>query len=384
MFVTRLRVALVVLLLGVVAPPAPSQERPGGKPGPRPEARGQVPTVWGVVASVDAGKSTLTVKVGRGEQEEKTFAVAKDADILLASGRGRAVVDEGKLADLHAGSTVTLMLSADGKSVETIVAEGPTIQGVVKSVDAAKGSITLMVPPRERGAEPEEKTFSVGKKTEIALDDGRGRRFSVKEGKLADVPAGAMAAVRLSVDQKSVASLTAEGPMVHGVIKSVDAPKHTITVVQPRRGEEGEEKTITLAKDADVLLGAGLEGRGFARGGKLSDLHPGSIAMVKLSLDQKTATVVRADGPVLHGVLKGVDAGKGTLTLLIGAGRGSDGEEKTFTLAKKARIFSNGKVVKLGDLKPKDDQVVRVKLSLDQKLAEAVQVLGEEIRRPRD
>jgi hypothetical protein len=93
--------------------------------------------------------------------------------------------------------------------------------------------------------------------------------------------------------------------------------------------------------------------------------------------------VIRVDGPTVQGTLKGVDADKGTLTVLIGAGRGSDGEEKTFTLGKKARIFSDGKVVKLADLKAKNEVTVQVKLSLDQKSAQFVRVLAEE-RRERD
>jgi hypothetical protein len=158
----------------------------------------------------------------------------------------------------------------------------------------------------------------------------------------------------------------------------VDAGKGTITLaVRAGRGEDAQEKTFTLARDADVLLDTGRGGRGFARAGKLADLKPGALAVLKLSLDQKTAVLVRAEGPTVYGTLKSVDAGKGTVTVLVGAGRGSDGQEKTFTLGKKAKVFHAGKEVKLADLKAKADAIVLVRLSLDQKVAVHITLPGD-------
>ena len=92
-------------------------------------------------------------------------------------------------------------------------------------------------------------------------------------------------------------------------------------------------------------------------------------------------TGIWAEGPTIHATLKAADAGKGTVTVLVGAGRGSEGEEKTFTLAKKGKVFHNGKEIKLADLKVKDDTVVSVKLSLDQKTATSVTVADEARKR---
>jgi hypothetical protein len=280
------------------------------------------------------------------------------------------------LADLQSGSLVTLTMSADGKAVETVVAEGPTVQGIVKEVDAGKYTVTL-ASPRGRGEEPEDKTYSLGKKAEVVIDDGRGRRSSLKEGKLADVQPGALAVLKLSVDQKTIESLVAEGPGATGVVKAVDVPKNTITLqLGSRRGEDGaEERTFTLAPDGDVLQDEGQGRGGFARVIKLADIPAGAMAMLRLSMDQKTAVLVRAFGPTVYGTLKGVDAGKRTVTLLIGAGRGNDGEEKTFTLAKGARVTHNGQAVKLADLKPADNTQVGVRLSLDQKMAKNIVVV---------
>jgi hypothetical protein len=383
MCVTRGNVVLAVFLVSAALPALAGQPR-----GRVPEARVANPEVRGVVRAVDTDKNILTVAVPnrtRRELDEKKYELAKEVEILVDDGRGsRFVRKEGKLADLHAGALVTLTLTNDGKTIERIFAETPTLQGTVKSVDAGKGTITLTLPSRGRGEEAEEKTLSVGKDAEIGLDDGRGRRFSVKEGKLADVPAGSLATVRLSLDQKSVATLTASGPNVYGIVKSVDVPKGTITLtVGPRgRGEDAEEKTFTLAKGADLLVDDGRGGRwGFAKAARLADLRAGTVVNLKQSLDQKKAVVVRAEGPTVYGQLKAVDAGKGTVTLLIGAGRRSDGEEKTFSLGKGATIFHDGKAVKLADVKVKENSVASLRLSLDQK---SVKLMNVQEPRPRE
>jgi hypothetical protein len=236
-----------------------------------------------------------------------------------------------------------------------------------------KNTITLMLPPRGREEEAQEKTLTLGKKAEIGLDDGRGRRFSLREGKLADVRAGSQVTLKLSVDQKTVESVTATGPNVFGVVKAVDPKASTLTLQLGRgRGEDAEEKTFAVAQDADVLLDVDGRGRALGKAGQLSALHPGALASLKLSLDQKTAVLVRAEGPTVYGTLKTVDAGKGTVTVLVGAGRGSDGQEKTFTLAKKGKVIQDGKEVKLAEVKVKDSTLASVKLSLDQKEAKSV------------
>ena len=102
-----------------------------------------------------------------------------------------------------------------------------------------------------------------------------------------------------------------------------------------------------------MLLGSEGRGRGVARAGKLADLHTGAEAPLDAVAEQKTVVVVHADGPTVYGTLEAVDAGKGTLTVLVGAGRGSDGEKRTFTLAKKGEVFRDGREIGLGELKPR-------------------------------
>ena len=123
---------------------------------------------------------------------------------------------------------MTLYLSADQKTVEGVVAEGPIVRGTLKSVDAGKNTLTVQMPAgrgagRDGGVVPgEEHTYSVAEGAEIAVDDGRGGRFSVKEAKLADIAQGAIVTVRLWVDMKKAQSVFAEGPSHQGTIKAID------------------------------------------------------------------------------------------------------------------------------------------------------------------
>ena len=96
-----------------------------------------------------------------------------------------------------------------------MLAEGPTVKGVLKAVDATKNTLTIQLPGRAAGrgeaVAGEEKTYTVAGDAEIAADDGRGSRFSVKEAKLTDLAQGSLVTVRLFVDMNKAVSILAEG-----------------------------------------------------------------------------------------------------------------------------------------------------------------------------
>lgn len=338
------------------------------------------PTARGVVKMIDASAGTMTVTVfeGRESTAEKTNTIAKDAEVALGAfgdRRGLGLLKEGKLADLAAGATVSLALSADEKLVESIVAEGPVVRGLLKSVDAANNTLAVsLFADRRREEAPEEKSYTVAREAEVAIDDGRGRRFSLKEGKLADLAAGASVTLRLSVDQKQVMDIVAEGPSLNGIIKALDAGKFSITLAlgRGRGGEAPDERALVLSTDALVLLDDGKGRRSSLKEGKLSDVPLGAAALVKLSADQKFVTLVRAEGPSVAGTLKTIDAANGTVTLVIG-GRGDDPQEKTWPVAKNARIVFDGNEAKLADIKLGDTGLfAMLRLSLDQKTVQGI------------
>jgi hypothetical protein len=343
---------------------------------PRPEVRS-------VLKAVDAkaGSVTVTFPMGREAATEKTFTLAKDAEIVVAAGRP-GVFREIKLADLSPGVLVGLTLSADGTTVESLVAEGPMVRAQVKAVDAEKRSLTIRsMAGREEPAE--EKTYTVPADAEIAIDDGSGRRLSLRSGTLAELGEGTFVTLRLGIDQRQVHAIVVETPMLMGTVKAVDAAKGMVTVTTvPARGDEaGAEHTVVLAGDAAVLLDDGRGRRLSLKEGKLADVAVGSSATVRLSLDRTTATLLRVTGPTFLGLLKSVDANNHTVTFAVPKGRGEAPEEKTLAVAKDARIALDGAATTLANLKAGDNgPFVQVRLGLDQK---TVQSLSAQNPRPR-
>ncbi len=407
MFTTKLEISAAVALVltlaatgvGLLVPPllaeprAALQDRPPAD-GRRERGDGRaapLPEVHGVVKAVDNARNTITVDVTDAGREtvEKTFAVSKTAEVAVGAGlaRGmRGTLREAKLADLAPGATVSLLLDPDQKVVETIVAEGPTVRGVIKAVDADKKTVTLTLPAQQargRGEEappPEEKTYTLGPKTEIGVDDGQGRLFSLEAVKLVDLPVGALAALKLSANGQQVLTLVAEGPTVFGTVKAVDAGKKQITLTtRAGRGDAGsEEKVFDLAAEATVLIDDGKGRRFSVKEGKPEDVPVGALVALKLSADQKTATTLLAEGPSVQGTVKAVDNGKGTITLVTGRARdGSPVEEKTYAVARDVRVVVDGKASKLADV-PVDANgpPVSLKLSLDQKAVQSIAVGG--------
>lgn len=358
--------------LAVLSPVVRGQDRPRG------DGRGPGPgDLRGLIKSVDSGASTITVMVAANRQapEEKTFTVAKTAEIAVmdASGR-RGAMKEAKLADLTSGLTVFLELSADQKSVESIAAEGPTVRGVIKSIDVKNRTFSMLQLNVIRGEEPMEKSYTLDQNAEIGVDDGKARRFSIKEGKITDLKVGAHATIWLTVDQKLVQSALVEGSILNGKLKAVDATKGTITVEMGGRGGDAEETTVAVAKDAIILHDDGKGRRLSQKEGKLADTPIGSFVNVRLSADQETATSLRAEGPSMPGQLRSVDPVKGTITIAVFVARGENPEEKTFAVAKDARMVIDGKPVKLDELKPDDNgPFVQARLSFDQKTIQSLQ-----------
>ncbi len=208
------------------------------------------PPVRAILKSVDAKAGTITVAVGDGRRDlpEKTFSLAKDAEIATGEGFGRRaflVLKEAKLSDLTPGVVLGLTLSADQKTVETLVADGPMVHGTLKAVDPTNKLITIETRGGGRDAQPEDKTYTLAAKAEIGIDDGRQLRFSLKEGKLSDLVPGAQIAAQLLVDQKSIQSVTVEGLIISGLVKC-STPKRTRSPSPNGKAERSRKKERSI------------------------------------------------------------------------------------------------------------------------------------------
>ncbi len=333
--------------------------------------------VSGEVREIDAAKNSL--QLGGKQLTETQFTLAKSVRVILDDGTGdRFGFQEGKLTDVAEGQAVTVRLSPDRKEVVGIWAEGPSVRGTLKAVDAEGRSITVAVV-LGKGESQEEKTFAVAQAAKVAavsdktVDDkgfknikGPGKEALVA-GRLADLPVGAVVTVKLSADQKTAGRIQAEMPSVQGTLKGIDAGKNTLTLsVHVAKGEPATEQTYEVAKDVKV----GLDGAS----GKLSDLSPGAAVTLKLSVNQKLVTGIHAEGPSVQAALKAFDAAANTLTLRITT-KGEPEVERTYDLAKNIKVIIDDAGGKLSDVPV--DAPLKVKLSANQKVISSIQVEGQ-------
>jgi hypothetical protein len=333
-----------------------------------------------MLKGVDASAGTVTISLSerREAATDKSYTLAKDVEVAIDTGGGRrGFLKAIKLADMPMGTPVMLTLSADESTVEFIMAEGPMVRGQLKSVDAAKNTITVQLPPtrRDESAEQEAKTYSLTSNAEVAVDDGRGRRFSIKEAQLADLVPGSLVTLWLTLDQKQALAVLAEGQNLNGRVKAIDAAKNTLTlVIRPERGEP-EERVLDIAPDAMVLLDDGRGRRLSLKEGKLADVPVGAAAMLKLAPNQITVMQLRAQGPSVPGMIKAIDLANSTITIATRVSREDPPEEKSYPVAKDATIVIDGEQAKLDAIKVADDgPFAMLRLSLDQKTVQAITV----------
>jgi RNA polymerase sigma factor (sigma-70 family) len=126
-----------------------------------------------------------------------------------------------------------------------------------------------------------------------------------------------------------------------GMVQSVDAAKNSVTVTVFNRQTGKTEKTYELAKDCVILR----DGKPV----KLGDLKTGGRVTLQLSADQKSIARISEEGAFLSAPLKSVDAEKRTITVTVEGRQGK--QDKTFQVAKDARVMLEGKEAKLTDLK---------------------------------
>src|SRR5262249_25749352 len=120
--------------------------------------------------------------------------------------------------------------------------------------------------------------FVMAKDAAIAVDG--------QPGKLAEVPPGCVVWLWLSVDQKTIIRMHAEGSQIGGfggvVVQSVNAEKSTITVDIKDEGE----KTYAVAKTADIKIDG--------KSAKLGALPKEAAVILALWADQKTVRAIQA------------------------------------------------------------------------------------------
>jgi RNA polymerase sigma factor (sigma-70 family) len=213
--------------------------------------------------------------------------------------------------------------------------KGPSVHGVVKAYDAGKNTLTVTVQVHPEKKQTEDKTYEIAKDAKVTLDEALIKGAKPIEGKLADLTEGTLVNLELTPGGKTIAQIVARGPHLQGSIKSCDANARSMTVTHKQK-DGLKEETLTLVKDAKVLLNDGLSKEVKDKEGKLDDLTEGTPVLVFLSVDRKRALEMRPQGETVHGTLKGYDSGNATLTVTVK----EDGSlvDKSYPVAKDAHL----------------------------------------------
>lgn len=236
------------------------------------------------------------------------------------------------LTALPRGAIVNLSLSLDRKMVRSITAIGPGYFGIqVANVDAGNSRITVGL--ERQPVELAGKTMPVARDAYIEID-GRLSNLSTL------IP-GAHMDVMLSVDGTTMRRIHAQGPSFPSIpVKAVDVANGLVTfdVIgdDPQCVISG--KTLPVARDARIWIDDG--------SATLAKLPPGTSISATLSMDRTMVRSITARGRQIGSfgdaiVLK-VDMARNTVTVDIN-GQG----ERSFTVAKDARISVDGKPARL-------------------------------------
>src|SRR5262249_23993615 len=160
-------------------------------------------------------RNTITASVSSHKgapPADTTFTIARSARLEIDDGQPKdktRPIKPPTLADMPVNALVTLRLSADKKVVGSVRAEGLSVNGTAKAIDTDKRSITVTVGGK-KGEPGEDKTFAVAADAPVFIDNGKSKDKAKAES-LKDLPAGSTVTLRLSLDQKSVVSIRAEG-----------------------------------------------------------------------------------------------------------------------------------------------------------------------------
>jgi Cu/Ag efflux protein CusF len=202
-----------------------------------------------------------------------------------------------------------------------------TATGTVKSVAAKQNQIVLTIKEQDQ-------TFQLSTTAKVRVGD--------TDSKLADLKTGDKVTVTYRMQARAIRS--AKGTFLRGQIKSIDTDKNELVL----KDAKGKEHTLTLDKEAKVWLGS--------KESKTSDLKKGDRVMIAYakSGDDLKAQQIRAyrgnqATRMARGEVTSIAAKKNQLVI-----KDDTGTERTFNLAKNAKVQVDDTDSKLADLKEGD------------------------------
>jgi len=212
---------------------------------------------------------------------------------------------------------------------------GLTVRGKLKSINATDKTIAVDVPKNEGTKASEEKSYKLSADVAVTIDESFTKEKPPPAGKVSDLSAGLEVSIQLSPDKSTAVAIHARGPTVHASLAKADPEKGTLTI--HIKGKDGlEEQTLTMAKEAKIILTDGLTKDEKPKEAALGDLEAGTHVQVQESVDRKNALGVRVMAKTLLARVTSVDVGNNTLTVSLKEDGGL--VDKTLTLVKDARI----------------------------------------------
>jgi len=253
--------------------------------------------------SVDLNKRTIKVIEGKSKLGEGWIILNSAANVALSVGPTTKITIDGKEAQLAALQTDHAIWvdieweneALDGKikggKAIRIEANGEKIEGVAQAINTNKNTITITRTDHEAkgnvnaihltGTDYHAKgnvvqaTYVIAKDAEVAIN-GKKATFS-------DMKAQMPVSLQMSaVKQALVVRITALGPKVQGVVKSVNADKRTISV--NILGANLIAEAVPVVGDAKVVIDGAV--------GKLSELKAGMRVTLQMSGEPEQSLVI--------------------------------------------------------------------------------------------
>ena len=316
------------------------------------EAKLHLRTIHGLVENINAQAGEITIRSEGG------------AKVLLKMTADTQIQIDGKtgtLADVAFGSPVKIRYNSDTVVVAYIqVKTEAEVEAIIKSIDVAKGELTLTLPT---GATL---TLKLTTKTEVNVNG--------KKATAADLKPNALAEVEYNVRSLEVLEVKAETTAkVEGTIKSVDSAAGTATILT----SDGKEIVLKVTDTTRVHIQGLLFGLlGITAGMKVEaryDLTTGIAAELKAKerpegkpepkpKGKNAHEPERKAGATILGTVGGIDLISGEITMNLDGGG-------TIILRtdSKTEIELNGEMATLASLKVGDR--LRVTYNLETKVA---------------
>lgn len=258
------------------------------------EAQAQVNqrTATGVITSVDASSSQITLRTHSGDSLTLNVDATSSINVLtwgwstsseaMASssasgaaagnvGMGQWTANAGTLADLDYNDVVVRYNAATLTATQIQARTDVEAQGTVQSVDPAAGTVTLQLPNGSTLTLKSSGTSTV--------------RIGGQNANLSDLKVGEQVAVHYNAHTQAAVGVQPTGlAVIHGTITSVDSANGAITV----KGDNGKTQTVKVTGNTVIRL------RGLLFG--LVGLNPDTEATIHYNSHTDVATQIEGAG----------------------------------------------------------------------------------------